>query len=240
MIMLKVQAPVGILSYLVCLMYKVQPFPSGPLDKLAEKMSCKAILKRSPLQRYYKVRVLQACSLSYNGIVLFDTKYLETLSPDEFLAVGAHEFTHIIKKHGIKRFCRMVLPAIILAPVVSLTVLMNKALLLKIGLLSQIGITPIIEFSGVFSFIALFILCLYINAPWNRQRETECDINAAKYTNREAMISALNKGSKIRPSSQKGLIFRLSPRLYPSLGQRMKDIRLAIEQEDMEPRAEMK
>jgi Zn-dependent protease with chaperone function len=233
--MLKVQALMSILSSLVCLLYKAKPFASEPLDKLAEKMNCKAILERSPLQRYYKVGVLQACSLSYNEIVLFDAKYVETLSPDEFLAVGAHEFTHIIKRHGIKRFCRMLLPGIILAPVVSLTVTMNKALLLKITLLNQIGMTPIIEFSGAFSFVALFLVCLYINAPWNRQRETECDINAAKCTNREAMISALNKGSKIHSLDRKGLIYRLSPKLYPSLDQRIKNIRLAFEQEDMQP-----
>jgi len=206
-------------------MFKAQPFASEPLDKLAEKMICKAILKRSLLQRYYRVRILQACSLSYNDIVLFDAKYLEMLSLDEFLAVGAHEFTHIIERHGLKRFCRMFLPAITFASVVSLTVLMNEALFLKIGLLNQMGITPILTLCGAFSFVALFLLCVYVNAPWNRQRETGCDIDAAKYTSKEAMISALSKGSKLHPLNQKGLIFRLSPKLYPSLDQRIKDIR---------------
>lgn len=223
----------GTLGSLVCLMYKAKPFASDLLDNLAEKMNCKTILERPPLQRYYKVGVLQPCSLSYNDIVLFDTKYLETLSPDEFLAVGAHEFTHIIERHGIKRFCRILLPAIILAPIVSLAELMNKSLLLKNGLLSQIGITPIVALSFAFSFVALLILCSYISAPWNRQKETECDINAAKYTNRQAVISALNKGSKIHPLNQSGLIYRLSPKLYPLLDQRIKDIRLAIEQDDV-------
>lgn len=222
----------GILSSFICFIYKSKPFPSQPLDSLAERMDCRAILERAPLKRYYKVRFLQTCCLSYNDIVLFDAKYIEMLSADELIAAGAHEFTHIVNRHGIKRFCRILLPPIILASLVSIIVFMNQRVLLKIALLSQIGLLPFIALSLSLSFLIILLISFFANAKWNRQKETECDLNAVKFSNGEAMISALIKANQLHPVNEKGFVYRVSPKFYPPIEQRINNIRLTMNQKN--------
>jgi len=108
----------GILSSLVSRMLKASPFSSVSLDSLAETMRVTDILKKNKLERYYRVGRLQACCISYSVKVFFDRKFLEMLSPIELRAVGAHEFTHIIKRHGVKRFWRIFVPSITIPAIV--------------------------------------------------------------------------------------------------------------------------
>jgi Zn-dependent protease with chaperone function len=154
--------------------------------------------------------------VSFVDIVLFDANYLDELQPDELLAVGAHEFTHINQRHGTKRLLRIYLPIVIIWIIVQWSVL------------NFLGIGLIALFSVPLSFIILLVVSFYVNAKWFRQQETECDLGAVELDYGEAMISALNKLNKLRPANEKSLLYRLMPKTYPRLEQRIYDIQAAM------------
>jgi hypothetical protein len=73
-------------------------------------MQVAKISKKGKLECYFSVCFLQVGGMAFLESVFFDSKYLEILIPDEFQAVAAHEFTHLIKKHVTKRFFRLTVP----------------------------------------------------------------------------------------------------------------------------------
>ena len=81
---------------------------------------------------------------------------------------------------------------------------------------------------GFLSFFVVYLVGLYVNASWCRQQETNCDLSAVEFLNGEAMISALNKLNNLHPRK----IIRIEkalPQLYPTLEQRINDIRVVAE-----------
>jgi len=223
------QESLGILSSIIVQSLKAKPFQSEPLDRLADVMQTTGILKRGKLQRYYKVRSLQAGCLSYSDVVFFDAKYYDTLLPEELLAVGAHEFYHIIGRHGMKRFVRIFIPAAAIAALIGLLAFVNYELINSIPFFSSSGKILSSLFFALLSFLFLLSAFFYVNAKWNRQQESKSDINAVKFTNGEALISALVKLNKLRPKKVNRLESRLLPNTYPTLEQRINDIRAAME-----------
>jgi len=211
-----------ILCSLICRLMKAVPFCSESLDSLAECMNVINILKNKKCQRYYGVPNLTYYAMPFAGIVLFDTNLLHELQPDELLAVGAHEFTHIIKKHTTKRFLR-----IYLLPVVICLILLYVVLI-------HLGLPAIFVAPPVFLLVASF----YINANWSRQEETECDLATVEFGYGEAMISALNKISNLHAVNEKSLLYRLLyspicrliPKNHPTFKQRISDIQKAMRQ----------
>ena len=93
----------GVLSSITAWMLRAKPFQSDPLDELAESMNTTRLLKRGKLQRYYRAPMLANCCVSYSDAVFFDSEYFDNLSSKELLAVGAHEFNHIIEKHDTQK-----------------------------------------------------------------------------------------------------------------------------------------
>lgn len=166
--------------------------------------------------------------LSFLDRVFFDVKYFETLLPDEKLALGAHEFAHMNQRHGRKRFWRIFAPALIPGTAIGLFVFFNFALFDLIYFFNDWGKIVSSLFVAVFFFLFVFIAGFYVNAKWLRQQETEFDLSAAKYVNGEAMVSALIEFHKLRPKKMTRLD-RLLPKLYPTLEQRIRDIRIAEE-----------
>ena len=79
-------------------------------------------------------------------------------------------------------------------------------------------------------FFVLFALFagLYVNAKWLRQQETECDLSSVKFLNGEPMIPALIKLNNLRPRRMMR-IERWLPKIYPTLEQRINDIKIAAE-----------
>jgi len=219
---------VGIYKVLMSWLLKASPFPSESLDNLAEIMHVTKILKKSKLDRYYKMRFLPAGGMASLDRVLFDAKYLATLLPEEVLAIGAHEFTHLNQRHGRKRFWRLVVPAIMIGTVIGFLVFFNFALINSVHFLNNWGKVESSLFAAV--FVGLFALTAgtYVNAKWLRQQETECDLSTIKFSNDEAMISSLIKFNKLHPK-QKTRLDRLIPMTYPTLEQRINDIRTATE-----------
>ena len=172
-------------------LFKAKPFESEALDRLAETMKVTPILKRGKLERYYKAAPFARGCISYPDAILFDAKYFDMLSADEVLAVGAHEFNHIIKKHVPKRIIRLLLPATIIVALIGFLATINAALSNSATVLSNLDAN---NFSGLAIFFAfVFFACYYINAGWFRQQETECDLSSVEFANGEAMISALVK-----------------------------------------------
>ncbi len=79
----------------------------------------------------------------------------------------------------------------------------------------------------IFGFLGL-VAALFVNAKWLRNQETECDLNSVKYLNGEPMITAMIKLNNLRPQGNTR-IERYLPKLYPTIEQRINDIRAAIE-----------
>ena len=127
----------GVLSFLIAKSFGAKPFQSELLDELAETMQATEILKRGKLKRYYKVRSLHAGCLSYPDAIFFDEKYYALLSPGELLAVGAHEFNHIIKRHGMEKLKRLILPAVAIGLLIGLFVFVTYDLFNPFTVFSQ-------------------------------------------------------------------------------------------------------
>ena len=217
----------GLISWLITKASKDIPFQSEPLDDLAEVMQVTKILKKSKLDRYYRVRSLLQGGMAFLDRIFFDAKYLEALLPDEVLAVGAHEFNHLNQRHGIKKFLRLILPPTIIGAIVGLIVFFNFALIDYIPFVKNLGKIASILLTGLLSCFISYMAGLYVNAKWCRQQETECDLSSVKYLNSEAMASALIKFNNLRHRKMT-LLDRLLPRLYPTLEQRINDIRNAV------------
>jgi len=192
-------------------------------------MQATEILKRGKMQRYYNVRFLQAGCLSYPDAVFFDAKYLDMLLPEELLAVGAHEFNHIIEKHGIRRFVRTIVPAVAIAALVGFLAFGNNELVRLLPFSSNLEKSLSSLLIATLSYLLLFIASFYFNAKWLRQQETQSDLSAVNFANGEALISALTKLKKIRPKKVSRLESRLLPKTYPTIEQRINDIQVAVE-----------
>jgi Zn-dependent protease with chaperone function len=219
---------VGIFRALISWLLKASPFPSESLDNLAEIMQVTKVLKISKLDRYYKVRFLQVGGMAFLDRVFFDAKYLETLLAEEVLAVGAHEFTHLNQRQGIKKFWRLLVPALLIGAIIGALVFFNFAFIDPVSFFNNWGKVLSSLFAAVFSSFFALIAGFYVNAKWLRQQETECDLSSVKFLNGEPMISALIKLNNLRPKKMMRLE-RLLPRLYPTLEQRINDIRTAAE-----------
>jgi Zn-dependent protease with chaperone function len=215
----------GIISWLIMKASKGKPFQSESLDALAETMHVTKILRKSKLDRYYKTQTVRGGLSSFDRI-FFDAKYFDILLPEEVLAVGAHEFTHLNQRHGLKRFWRMLAPALIIGAVVGISVFFNHALIDVVPFFINLGLVLSSFAAGLFVTFCCMIVGLYVNAKWLRQQETECDLSSVKLVNGEAMISALIKLNNLRPRKMTRFD-RLLPQLYPTLEQRINAIRTA-------------
>jgi Zn-dependent protease with chaperone function len=144
------------------------------------------------------------------------------------LAVAAHELTHLKKRHGTKKFFRLTVPSATFGVLMGGFVFFNFASIDPIPLVGSLGkvVSSLLAalFFGFFGLVA----ALFVNARWLRSQETECDLSSVKYLNGEPMITAMIKLNNLRPQRQTR-IERFLPKLYPTIEQRINDIRAAAE-----------
>jgi Zn-dependent protease with chaperone function len=191
-------------------------------------MQVTKILRASRLERYYRVGFLSVVGMAFLDKVFFDSTCLQVLLPDELLAVGAHEFTHLKKRHGIKKFFRLTVPAAIVGVLMGLFLFFNFSLIAPFPIIGSLGqiVTGLVAavFFGFFAIVA----GLYVNAKWLRSLETECDLSSIKFLNGELMIQALIKINNHRPRRMPHLE-RWLPKVYPTIEQRINNIHTAAE-----------
>ena len=116
----------GLLSSIMALLLRTQPFELHELDTIAENMQVTSILKKDRFHRYYKSSILPIPCIAYSDALVFNSNYYQMLSLDEILAIGAHEFNHIARRHIVKRLPRTVLPAAILAVLIGYLFFINS------------------------------------------------------------------------------------------------------------------
>ena len=225
---METKTALGFLSSIITQYLGASPFQSDQLDKLADAMQIPEILQQDRLKRYFRVSFLQDGCLSYIDRIFFDAEYLNALLPEELLAAGAHEFTHIKERDGRKLFYRIFGFAIAIAFLIGCIVFVDFELLKPLLFFSNSGKGVSSLFAGALSYLPAWLVSFYVNAKWNRQRETESDRNAVTFANGEAMISALTKLSKLHPKKAKRFKSRFLPLTYPTLDQRINDIRSAM------------
>jgi Zn-dependent protease with chaperone function len=202
----------GLISYIIVRLLRAQPFEMQALDTLAERMKATSILKKDRLHRYYKSSILPIPCLANSDALVFNANYYLILSPDEVLAVGAHEFNHIAKRHIVKRLPRTVLPAAVLAVVIGYLFFINSASFLFIAS------------AGGLSFFFFLFCSYYFNAKWFRKQEVESDLSAVEFVNGAAMISAL---ARLCPQKTSWFI-NLMPHTHPTVEQRIQNIQAAM------------
>ena len=175
-------------------------------------MKATSILKKDRFHRYYKSSILPIPCLAYSDALVFNSNYYQMLSPDEVLAIGAHEFNHIAKRHIAKRLPRTVLPAAVLAAVTGYLFFINSASFL------------LIASAVLLSFLFFLISSYYVNAKWFRKQETESDLSAVEFVNGAAMISAL---ARLGPQKTSWLS-KLIPHTHPTVEQRISTIQAVV------------
>ena len=216
-----------IINSFLARLLKASPFPSESLDNLAKTMHVSRILKKTKLDRYYKAR-LRVGGMAFLDRIFFDTNYFNTLLPDEVLAVAAHELTHLKKRHGTKKFFRLTVPSATIGVLMGFIVFFTFTAINAIPLVGSLGkvVSSLLAtlFFGFFGLVA----ALFANAKWLRNQETECDLSSVKYLNGEPMITAMIKLNNLRPQ-RNTRIERVLPKLYPTIEQRINDIRAAAE-----------
>lgn len=218
----------GIISSLLSRLLKAAPFQSDPLDNLAEAMKVNAVLKNCKLERYYNVGFLSVGGMAFLDRVFFDSTYMKVLLPDELLAVTAHEFTHLKKRHGTKKFFRLTVPAAIVGTLTGFLIFSNFGSIESISLVSSLGNVISGFLTAIFFGFFTLVAGLYFNSKWLRSLETECDLSSVKFLNGEPMIQALIKLNNLRPRRMPRLE-RLLPKVYPPINQRINDIHTATE-----------
>ncbi len=191
---------------------RTKPFEMQELDTLAEKMLATSILKKDRCHRYYKSSILPIPCIAYSDALVFNSNYYQMLSPDEVLAIGAHEFNHIAKRHIVKRLPRTVLPAAVLAGLIGYLFFINSISFL------------LIASAVVLSFFFFLFSSYYANAEWFRKQETESDLRSVEFANGAAMISAL---ARIRPQKTSWLS-KLIPHIHPTIEERIHNIQAAM------------
>jgi len=219
---------VGIISQLLSRLLKARAFPSESLDNLADAMQVNKILRAEKLERYFNVGFLSVGGMAFLDRIFFDGRFLQVLLPDELLAVAAHEFTHLKKRHGTKKFFRLTAPAAIIGVLLGLLVFLNFVSIDSIPLMGGLGKVVSSLLAAVFFGFFALVAGLYVNAKWLRQLETECDLSSVEFLNGEPMIPALIKLNNLR-SRTMPRIERLLPKVYPTIEQRINDIHTAAE-----------
>jgi hypothetical protein len=202
----------GLLSSIMALLLRTQPFELNELDTMAENMQVTSILKKDRFHRYYKSSILPIPCIAYSDALVFNSNYYQMLSLDEVLAIGAHEFNHIARRHIVKRLPRTVLPAAILAVLIGYLFFINSV--------SFLFITSAV----VLSFFLFLFSSYYANADWFRKQETESDLRAVEFVNGAAMISAL---ARLHPQKT-SWISKLIPHIHPTIEQRIHNIQASM------------
>ena len=202
----------GLLSSIMALLLRTQPFELHELDTIAENMQVTSILKKDRFHRYYKSSILPIPCIAYSDALVFNSNYYQMLSLDEVLAIGAHEFNHIARRHIVKRLPRTVLPAAILAVLIGYLFFINSV--------SFLFITSAV----VLSFFLFLFSSYYANAEWFRKQETESDLRAVEFVNGAAMISAL---ARLCPQKTSWLS-KLIPHIHPTIEQRIHNIQASM------------
>ena len=202
----------GLLSSIMALLLRTQPFELHELDTIAENMQVTSILKKDRFHRYYKSSILPIPCIAYSDALVFNSNYYQMLSLDEVLAIGAHEFNHIARRHIVKRLPRTVLPAAILAVLIGYLFFINSV--------SFLFITSAV----VLSFFLFLFSSYYANADWFRKQETESDLRAVEFVNGAAMISAL---ARLCPQKTSWLS-KLIPHIHPTIEQRIHNIQASM------------
>ncbi len=158
-----------------------------------------------------KLKLANALQIGTKEVYVFISDYLfENLTPQENLAVVAHEFAHIKLKHlfKIQIFVFSVILSIVyfyFLPPIFIGDSSTAVLIQVIGI-----------WSGII-FLSLFLPVI------RRRFETQADIFAAKYVSAEYLISALNKLSDLNFMPKK--ISKAWGFDHPSISKRIKDLK---------------
>jgi Zn-dependent protease with chaperone function len=191
-------------------------------------MQVTKIVRAKKSERYFNVGFLAVGGMAFLDRIFFDSRFLQVLLPDELLAVAAHEFTHLKKKHGTKKFFRLTAPAAIVGALMGFLVFSNFASIHSIPFVGSLGEVVSSLFATIFFGFFALVAGLYVNAKWLRQQETQCDLSSIKFLNGEPMIQALIKLNNLRPRRMTRLE-QLLPKIYPTIEQRINDIHAAAE-----------
>ncbi|AGO61208.1 MULTISPECIES: M48 family metallopeptidase [Ferroplasma] len=124
-------------------------------------------------------RIANAFEINKRESYVFITSYLMSiLNHDEIVGVLAHELSHIKLGHNRKTTMVNFVVFIIMLNLISLAITSTNALLFYL--------TPVF-------IIILFLFIFLVSPAIKRHNETEADLNAVKYVNKDYLINGLRR-----------------------------------------------
>lgn len=157
--------------------FGARPFASSQLDTLAERMGVSGLQSPDPQKRYFITNTKGVTAANVGDKIVFGRLYFESLSDEQRLAVGAHEFAHSLDRHNER------------LNVAAGSLLGSSASAATAYALS--GSVLIAELAFLVSFFVAMGILSPREAVKNSHRELQCDRIAVSFVSSEAMVSSL-------------------------------------------------
>jgi Zn-dependent protease with chaperone function len=186
--------------------FGARPFISDELDSLADRMRVSQFLSSDRADRYFMTRAKRFTAVTFGRKVVFGSKYYEQMSAEQRLAVGAHEFAHVLK--GENRRSRIALS--------SLGV--SAAFTAFVYIAFQLPLASELAFCA--TFIGLMTALSSKEVERSRLEELNCDSVSASYVSGDAMIGSIRLAESMLTSTPRRVLFRTVGSTYPSLRER--------------------
>jgi Zn-dependent protease with chaperone function len=169
--------------------FGARAFASSELDALAQRMGVLGRLSPDRNDRYFVVGAERVAAANMGNKVVFGRRYYDSLNDEQRLAVGAHEFAHLLSDNNER--LKIATSSLAASVIVALFAFIS----LHSVLLAEIA------FLG--SFLPLMGILTSRDSRRNMNEELECDRVAVTYVNGPAMISSIRMA---------GVLWARSPR----------------------------
>ncbi len=159
-------------------------FESPELDQLAGRMDALRLLDGDNQERYFRTKASVA-AMSLGNKMLFGARYYDRLDESQRLAVGAHEFAHMLTGDHYHVGRRVSIPSL------------AATLLLTLGALLATGSMLLAEFVLVAGFLSIFYILSRRDAQLSQEEERRCDRMALSFVDGLDLIAAIEMGGRL-------------------------------------------
>ena len=171
-----------------------RPFGSSELDSLAERMNVLHLLSGNPRDRYFTTGARAVSAANLGNKVVFGRLFYDSLSEDERLAVGAHEFAHIL--HCDNRRGAIAISTLGVSLVsAAATFLAAHSVLLA-------------ELFFCLSFLGLMWIRSSGDVEKSRLEELKCDSVAASFVGGPPVVRSIRLADSMRTQRSRAGLFR--------------------------------
>jgi Zn-dependent protease with chaperone function len=166
------------------LFFSARSFRSQDLDSLASRMGVLHRLSPDPSDRYFITPARGATAANFGNKIVFGRRYYETMTDEQRIAVGAHEFAHTINSDGGR-----------------LRVAVTSMLAACGGVLGVFA-----AFRSVLAAELAFLACFFVlmsllssrQAEKDVSEELDCDSVAAFFVSPQTLVSSIRLAASVQ------------------------------------------